>query len=109
MRGEVWVTDIPPKLAAARELAILAQDCDAELQWLVLALSILHGTFHDPHAPRDYTPSFRVAIPMLRHSAGLEVDREAMVDAAADDLARVLGRFLTEDTARAPIPKSQLN
>lgn len=101
------MTFLPPKLLAARELAILTQDVEGELWWFIFALSILHGTFHDPSAPVDYVPSFRVAVPPLRHAAGLEVDAEALMDAAADDVRGIVAQLMKPPPK--PVPKDQLN
>lgn len=88
----------PPALLAATELVQLAADIETDLDWLIAALSILHGTWHDPHAPKGWAPRFHVVVPIMRKAVGLPIDYDTAMSNMLEDLVGSI-----------PVPKEQLN
>jgi hypothetical protein len=61
----------PTRITEARALVKAYESAMFELAQLVLALSVIHGTFRDLCAPKGYVPPFRVIVaPLMACATG---------------------------------------
>lgn len=63
--------DDPPAIEAARRMLRAYIEGTREIDELVWALAILHGTWRDAWAPKGFAPPFKLAIGPLRAAVGI--------------------------------------